>query len=894
MMRWVSLLLEGTRAVVTFNGHRSRPFAVRRGCAQGSPLSPLLYVMSAQPLAAMCHQLVRLRRVQPRCLPGGEGAASPVQQHADDTTLHAKSPADAGVLMQEAVRPFCDAATAEVSLQKCWGLDMGSQQPVHGLHAGTGVVFRPPGEAVRHLGVPLVVGDPTVAVQRVFRSKLQAVYTRIRHWQRFDLTAVGRAHVAKQVLASVFSYHATFLPVPEAELTAITRAIKGFVWGNRLVQDEGDAQAGAWLGTAHATLPQGMGGIGLVDLPVFVRALQAKVAAMLMHPRRVPWKLYMRFALRRQFPGLGMAVLVQRSMEWPRAHQLQQLSQRHQEYAKAFRHLPLVRSAAHRDMSPQQVRLEPLLGNDSVAGEDGRARWRRVDLPAQLRQVSTLGQVPVAFRGAFKLPPAWGPLLGAPDIVEWEVEVGGRWVRRQAPAGQGAGHEVHAVQPSGLVGARLTLLPAAPGYWLSACVVEIPHPKQSREKQLWVVGAWQAVSVDPSVWAVGGTPVLQYTVRDATRAMLVPHGPDVQDWALRGRGVRPKVWGPPGAGGCAGPATADALQVIHDRQVQRLGVAREGAAGSRGGRRARAFLDVDFTASWMLPSPPRQPALDRARSSAAVAEAARQQHRLQLQQITQPTVDDTQWEVAPVPLWAAAWRRAAHQRLPRDTQVFGWRLLHASLAVGGRRIVTLPAGSPELDGCLCQAPCCVGREPRPLETLLHLYTECAVGKAAVAWLRRIWMAIDGGGHQLPSPLDHRVVIADDGGVWQPRQELYPLWTLLRLTMLKAVWKVRCAFVQGRGQYSAAAVAAVFVREVSALIRQDWACVEGDVRLVAGVPPSWFRGRETAVTEERFRRDWCVHTGVLAVIVQAPGGGRQLEIRLRPDWRVQLPGDDDED
>jgi hypothetical protein len=113
-------------------------------------------------------------------------------------------------------------------------------------------------------------------------------------------------------------------------------------------------------------------------------------------------------------------------------------------------------------------------------------------------------------------------------------------------------------------------------------------------------------------------------------------------------------------------------------------------------------------------------------------------------------------------------------------------------------------------------------------------------------------------------------------------------------MLKAVWKVRCAFVQGRGQYSAAAVAAVFVREVSALIRQDWACVEGDVRLVAGVPPSWFRGRETAVTEERFQRDWCVHTGVLAVIVQAPGGGRQLEIRLRPDWRVQLPGDDDED
>ena len=50
--RWVGALHEGTRAVVAFGGCLSRAFRVRAGVAQGSPLSPLLYVIAAQPLAA--------------------------------------------------------------------------------------------------------------------------------------------------------------------------------------------------------------------------------------------------------------------------------------------------------------------------------------------------------------------------------------------------------------------------------------------------------------------------------------------------------------------------------------------------------------------------------------------------------------------------------------------------------------------------------------------------------------------------------------------------------------------------------------------------------------------------------------------------------------------------
>jgi hypothetical protein len=64
--RWVRLLLEGTMGQIVFNGgHSSRVCDIPSGCAQGSPLSSLLYVIAAQPLAATCGQLQREGRRSP-------------------------------------------------------------------------------------------------------------------------------------------------------------------------------------------------------------------------------------------------------------------------------------------------------------------------------------------------------------------------------------------------------------------------------------------------------------------------------------------------------------------------------------------------------------------------------------------------------------------------------------------------------------------------------------------------------------------------------------------------------------------------------------------------------------------------------------------------------------
>ena len=56
---WVRLLLRDTVARCVFNGWRTQLFPVRSGVAQGSPLSPVLYIIAAQPLAALLRRLQR-------------------------------------------------------------------------------------------------------------------------------------------------------------------------------------------------------------------------------------------------------------------------------------------------------------------------------------------------------------------------------------------------------------------------------------------------------------------------------------------------------------------------------------------------------------------------------------------------------------------------------------------------------------------------------------------------------------------------------------------------------------------------------------------------------------------------------------------------------------------
>jgi hypothetical protein len=228
-LRWVRLMMAGTRAGVFYHGHLSPWFEVLSSAAQGSPLSPMLYVLAAQPLAARLRQLQAAGVVDGIQMPDGS-LAPPCHQHADDTSLHTATVQGADAAMEHAVVPFGAASNARLSLPKCVGMLLGpGADQVHGVEPVTQVPFVAPAEHVRHLGILISAGDQPAATRAMFAKRLTAVRLHIRCWARFSLSYLGRLHIAKQVLASSIYYHASFMLPPEDLLAELVQCNDRFI-----------------------------------------------------------------------------------------------------------------------------------------------------------------------------------------------------------------------------------------------------------------------------------------------------------------------------------------------------------------------------------------------------------------------------------------------------------------------------------------------------------------------------------------------------------------------------------------------------------------------------------------------------------------------------------------
>ena len=146
-----------------------------------------------------------------------------------------------------------------------------------------------------HLGIPLS-SQPAAAATALHTAIVTKVEARIARWSGFRLSMLGRAYVAKQVLASMVTYHATFVPVPRELLERLCRAIHTFVAANRPVTG---SAAALFPGKATCFRAGKDGGIALVDLSAQILALQAKMLGRLLEPEQLDWKAFFDFWLHR-------------------------------------------------------------------------------------------------------------------------------------------------------------------------------------------------------------------------------------------------------------------------------------------------------------------------------------------------------------------------------------------------------------------------------------------------------------------------------------------------------------------------------------------------------------------------------------------------------------------
>jgi hypothetical protein len=363
-IKWARIMLGGTRASALLNGFRSPLFDVHSGFSQGSPLSPILYVIAAQPLASHLRSLQVAGRIQSITMPSGVGA--PVShQHADDTSLHLRSIQDVSVALREGVQPFCDASASRLNLGKVKGLLLGSAATFSGLDPVTGVSFAADNEGIRHLGIRLG-RDTSACRDQMYTAIIAGIRRRAAHWATHGLTFLGRVYVARQVFASAAYHFATFVGPTPRQLRQLNSALCAFAARGDCPVDGIAPQLAPKRGVC--SMPWAAGGVRLADVPLMVEALQAKVIARLLGPERLPWKAYAGYWLAHtDRMGVGLASIFSGT-----GHSRLSIPDRLLGYFTAFSRLQPHRVQPASTMSFHQVMREPLFNNRQIVGEDGR------------------------------------------------------------------------------------------------------------------------------------------------------------------------------------------------------------------------------------------------------------------------------------------------------------------------------------------------------------------------------------------------------------------------------------------------------------------------------------------------------------------------------------------
>jgi hypothetical protein len=394
--------------------------------------------------------------------------------------------------------------------------------------------------------------------------------------------------------------------------------------------------------------------------------------------------------------------------------------------------------------------------------------------------------------------------------------------------------------------------------------------------------------------------------------------------------MRPRLW----RNRQGAEAPQDGLQELEaslKRSFEQLQQSSTEAGSSRHSSSQR-ISDADmmqaYHASWMDPSRERELPRQRAAAAAAVITLQRQQQlQQQQQQISNPAYNDLQDPItkqmgaADVSQysWVAAYNRVGHKQLPKQLREFGWRLLHAGVKVGARRMLSARRQTPAQFTCLAQQ--C--QQMPQLETFSHLFVECPVAAAVWQWFAQLWQQVQPG---TVVPINSRVLLLDDFSTWAPPADKQLLWTQLRLLLLESIYAVRnscsnsqrinssntaersdagndgaggnspataaamqqqsssshddqepASGAQGSSSFTAKAVACRFRAELQKQLMREWSRVDVDVRIGCGIPASWLGGRSPVIEWDDFKRKWA---GIYRVVRE--GAERQIRVDASVD------------
>jgi len=255
--RWISTFYQNINSAVIVNGQVSRWFPISRGCRQGDPISPYLFVLCVEILAVMIRQNDEIKGIHIN------NVEHKISQYADDTEFILDGNRQSFELCMNELNRFGKRSGLFLNHGKTSVIWLGSQKnSLVRYMEHLGMEWNP--DKFKVLGI-WFTNNVEDCVQLNYSEKFEEVKRLMLLWIKRCITPLGRVAILKSLILSKLIHLWILLPnPPDHFMENLQKICFVFIWKDK--QDR----------ISRCTVQKHMkeGGLGVPNLKLFVKSLK--------------------------------------------------------------------------------------------------------------------------------------------------------------------------------------------------------------------------------------------------------------------------------------------------------------------------------------------------------------------------------------------------------------------------------------------------------------------------------------------------------------------------------------------------------------------------------------------------------------------------------------------
>ena len=255
--RWFEVFYKNIKSCVIVNGQASSWFEIQRGCRQGDPLSPYIFVLCVEILALMARQNKEIKGV---CVDNKEYLIS---QYADDTSITLDGSELSLRSTLKLLKFFAKVSGLRVNIEKTKAVWFGSKTDItESIQTDENLFWSC--DTFRFLGVSFHTNLDRMVSQN-YDNKLKEIKKLLEIWSRRNLTPYGRVTVLKTLAVSKLTFLLLSLPnPPKCFLDELNTMFFKFLW-----QSQCDR-----IKRNRVVLNYNQGGLKMINIYTFCKSLK--------------------------------------------------------------------------------------------------------------------------------------------------------------------------------------------------------------------------------------------------------------------------------------------------------------------------------------------------------------------------------------------------------------------------------------------------------------------------------------------------------------------------------------------------------------------------------------------------------------------------------------------